>query len=289
MSAPAPNPHRGPTADALSNTLNLSVFQSLKRNLRIVRALATASFQADLEFRANFISRIVTDIFWYAAQILTFETLYLHTDTIGLWGRDQTRVFLGILFVVDAIYMVLFHDNLDHLSYKVRRGDLDLLLVKPVNSQLMISCQRMATALMGNFMIGLSWLIWSMSQLPDLSWGRMGYLIVLIPCGVVVLYCVRFILSATAVIFTRAEGIQYMWYQLYKLGMRPDSIYRPWLRYLLLSLFPVAVIASVPARALLDPPDFGLFAYVMGLTAVLLYASNRFWRFALTKYVSASS
>ncbi len=262
---------------------------SFFRHVRILKALATASFQADLEFRANFISRVVTDIFWYAAQILTFETLYLHTEMIGTWNRDQTRVFLGVLFVVDAIYMILFHDNLDHLSWKVRRGDLDLLLAKPVNSQMMISCQRMATALLGNFMIGFSWLIWSIWQLPDFSWMRLGFLIVLVPCGVTVLYCVRFVLSATAVIFTRAEGIQYMWYQLYKLGMRPDSIYVPWLRYLLLSLFPVAVIASVPARSLLDPPDYGLFLYVFGLTALLLYLSNRFWRFALTKYTSASS
>lgn len=262
---------------------------SLVRHLRIVKALAVASFQADLEFRANFISRVVTDIFWYAAQILTFETLYLHTDTIGLWNRDQTRVFLGILFVVDAIYMILFHDNLDHLSWKVRRGDLDLLLAKPVNSQLMISCQRFATALIGNFMIGFGWLLWSISQLEDFSWARLGFLFVLVPCGVTVLYCVRFILSATSVIFTRAEGIQYMWYQLYKLGMRPDSIYVPWLRYLLLSLFPVAVIASVPARSLLDPPDYGLFLYVFGLTALLLWASSRFWKFALSKYTSASS
>lgn len=277
MQAPAPN--------SQSDLYQGSFF----RHCRILKALATASFQADLEFRANFISRIVTDIFWYAAQILTFETLYLHTDMIGLWNRDQTRVFLGILFVVDSIYMVFFHDNLDHLSWKVRRGDLDLLLAKPVNSQVMISCQRMATALSGNLMIGVSWLIWSISQLPDFSWMRLGFLLILIPCGVTVLYCVRFILSATAVLFTRAEGIQYMWYQLYKLGMRPDSIYVPWLRYLLLSLFPVAVIASVPARSLLDPPDYGLFLYVFALTGALLFASNRFWKYALSKYVSASS
>lgn len=271
------------------NTLPQGNWASVTRHFKIFKALALASFQADLEFRANFVSRVVTDVFWYAAQILTFETLYLHTDTIGYWNRDQTRVFLGILFVVDAIYMILFHDNLDHLSWKVRRGDLDLLLTKPVNSQFMISCQKLATALSGNLMIAVGWLSWSLWQLPEVTWIRLLFLIVLIPCGVTVLYCVRFILAATAVIFTRAEGIQYMWYQLYKLGMRPDAIYAPWLRYILLSLFPVAVIASVPARSILDPPDYGLFLYVAALTALLLFLSDRFWRFALKYYASASS
>lgn len=95
---------------------------------KLFKAFAKASFVADLEYRANFLTRIVTDIFWYAAQIMTFETIFLHTDNVGGWNLDQTRVFLGMLFVADAIYMVLFHDNLDRMSDRVRKGELDLLL-----------------------------------------------------------------------------------------------------------------------------------------------------------------
>lgn len=259
------------------------------KNLRIFKAFAIASLQADLEFRANFLSRFVTDIFWYAAQILTFETLFVHTKTIGAWDREQMRVFLGILFVVDALYMVLFHDNLDRISEKVRKGDLDLILAKPVNSRLMVSCQRVATALLGNFLIASAWLIWSLSQLSDFNWLRLLWLILLIPAGVLILYSVRFMFATLAVIFTRAESIQYIWYNIYKLGMRPDSIYSPWLRYVLLSIFPVAVISSVPAASLLNPPNYLLFGYVILLAMFFLWVSGKFWRYALGKYTSASS
>ncbi|PIS10800.1 MAG: hypothetical protein COT73_07395 [Bdellovibrio sp. CG10_big_fil_rev_8_21_14_0_10_47_8] len=256
---------------------------------RLFAAFFKASLVADLEYRANFVTRIATDIFWYAAQIITFETLFRHTDRIGSWNLEQTRVFLGLLFVVDAFYMIFFHDNLDRMSDRVRKGEMDLLLAKPVDSQFMLSCQRMATALIGNLLIGLSWLSFSLYNLPGFQPARLLWLIFLIPAGLLCLYSVRFMFCSTAILFTRSENLQYLWFQVYKLGMRPDSIYFPWLKFVILTILPVGIVASVPARAILDPPNFALFAWVVVWSFVLLYLSHRFWQWALTKYSSASS
>ena len=109
------------------------------------------SLISDLEYRANYFTRFITDVFWYIAQILTFEVLYRHTNKIGDWDVHQMKVFLGILFVIDALYMIIIHENLENLSEKVRKGDLDLLLAKPINSQFMITLQKANTAILGNF------------------------------------------------------------------------------------------------------------------------------------------
>lgn len=265
------------------------MFATLKKYLSLYGMIFRTSFIADLEYRVNFATRIVTDIFWYAAQIIAFEVLYQHTTIIGHWTLPQTRVFLGILFVVDAIYMVLLHDNLDRFSDKVRKGDLDLLLVKPINAQFMVSLQRASTALLGNLLIALSWLTFSLWNLPDFSWWRLLWLLVLIPSGITVVYSLRFFMCALAVIFARAENVQFMWYQIYKLGMRPDSIYVPWFKFFLLTLLPVGVVASVPARALLDPPDLLLFAWAVILAPIMIWLSSQFWKFCLKHYASASS
>lgn len=262
--------------------------QALK-NIRVMRAFALASFQADLEYRANFVTRVMTDIFWYLAQIMTFEVLFVHTPRIGSWDHLQTRVFLGVLFVTDAIYMILFSDNLDRINDKVRRGELDLLLAKPVNARFFISCQRLATASIGNLFIAVGWLVWAIASLPEFNWHRILWLLILLPTGVLILYCVRFMCATLAIILTRAEAVQYIWYNLYKFGMRPDSIYAPWMRLMLFTVFPVAVITSLPTRALLDPPDLAMFAYALGLTVFFMWISNRFWHFALKRYTSASS
>ncbi len=263
--------------------------KNLKKHWILFKAFFKASLVADLEYRTNFTTRIVTDIFWYAAQIFTFENIFLHTDKVGSWNLEQTRVFLGVLFVVDAFYMILFSDNLDRFSERIRKGELDLLLAKPVNSQFMLSFQRVNTAIIGNLIIGTTWLAFALNGLNDFNWLRLLWLMVLIPAGLISLYSIRFCISALAVIFTKAENLQYLWFQIYRLGMRPDSIYFPWLKFLLLTVLPVAAIASIPAKALLDPPSFLLFTWVICWSGCLLYISHRFWRWCLGFYSSASS
>lgn len=263
--------------------------RTLKKYLGLYFAFFRASLIADLEFRVNFVTRIVTDIFWYAAQIVTFSVLYNHTSMIGHWTWPQTRVFLGMLFVVDAMYMIMLQENLDRFSDKVTKGQLDLLLVKPVNSQFMVSFQKVSTALFGNLLIALSWLGYSLAALPDFNWLRLLWLLILIPAGLSVLYALRFGMSATSVIFTRTENLQFVWYQIYKLAMRPDSIYQPWLKWALLTIVPVGLVASLPSRALLDPPDLPVFLWAVCLGPLLVWLSGIYWRFCLSKYTSASS
>lgn len=270
----------------LERVLKMKTFA---KYFKLYVALFKASFISDLEYRANFLSRVFTDILWYLSQIITFEVIFRHTNKIGDWSLEQMRVFLGVVFVADALYMIIFSDNMDQFSEKIRKGDLDLLLAKPINSQFMISLQKAATAMSSNLLMGSAWLIFSLAQLPDFNWLRLLWLLLLIPCGLVAMYSIRFAIAATAVIFTRSENLQFMWYQIYKLGMRPDHIYFPWLKWILLTVLPVGVIASVPARALLDAPAWPLFIWVVFWAGALLYLSNQFWKFALRYYSSASS
>lgn len=263
--------------------------KNLKKYFILYVAMFKASFISDLEYRANFLTRIFTDIFWYIAQIATFEVFYQHTQKIGDWNLAQMRVFLGVLFVVDAICSLLFTENIDSFSEKIRKGDLDLLLVKPVDSQFMISLQRAATAYLGNLLLSFLWLGWSLAQFPEFNPLRLLWLIFLIPCGVVITYVIRFLFATTAIVLTRSENLQFIWWQLYRIGTRPDSTYLPWFKYLILTAFPVGVIASVPSRALLDPPNYYILLWPLLLTPFLLFLSHRFWNYCLRHYTSASS
>jgi ABC-2 type transport system permease protein len=275
----------------LSSTLErgLRMLKTVKKYLSLYISFIRASFIADLEYRMNFITRIVTDIFWYLGQILTFEVLYSHTNMIGDWNLQQMRVFLGVVFVVDSIYMLTLHDNLDSFSDKVRTGQLDLLLVKPINSQFMLSLQRVSTSSLMNMLMALGWLGWSLARVENMSPINILYFLLLVPSGVISLYVMRFFFTSIAIVLTRAENFHYLWYQLYRLGLRPDSIYSPWLRFLVLTLLPVGIIASVPARALLNAHFDIIAVWALICGPGLLYLSHRYWKWLLTHYTSASS
>lgn len=256
--------------------------------LKLFLSFFRASLIADAEYRLNFSVRIFTDVIWYFTHILLFRVLYSHSPTLNGWTLEETQVFLGVLFTVDALWMFLFMENLERFSEKVRRGDLDLALVKPVNSQFMMSFQRMSPAYLGNLLMALSWLTYALTQLPQFDKLLLLGLPLLMFCGLCITYSMRFMFSATAVIFTRAESLNYIWYQFYKLGSRPDAIYPPWIRYLILSFIPVGFIASAPASFVVKH-DTIYFFFAPILAVLMLVASNSFWRYTLRHYTSASS
>lgn len=262
---------------------------TLMKYLALLRSFFKASLIAELEYRFNITARILTDIMWYTAQLSVFEVLFRHTSHLNGWSLGETRVFMGLLFITDALYMMFFSENLDRLGEKVRRGDLDLLLVKPVNSQWMISFQKVSIAYIGNLAIAIGWLAWSLNQIENFPWIRVPWMLLTIPISLTIVYSIRFMVSSTALYFTRAEAVNYIWYQVYRLGTRPHDVYPKALRYAVLSFIPIAFLASVPAQIILGKS--GALPLILGvlLAITLLKLSTVFWRRGLRSYGSASS
>lgn len=256
--------------------------------LGLFKSFFKASMISELEFRFNIAVRLFTDVLWYIAQLSVFEVIFMHTRQLNGWALEETRVFMGVLFITDCLYMLFFAENLDRLGEKVRRGDLDLLLMKPVNSQWMLSCQKVSVAYLGNFIISLGWLIFSLLRVEFNAW-RVLYLVPMIPFGLILVYSIRFMIASTALFLTRADAVNYIWYQIYRLGTRPDTIYPIALRYTVLSVLPVAFLSSVPTQVILGRLSPFVLLYGALLAMLFLLISRFVWREGLKRYSSASS
>lgn len=261
----------------------------IKKYSSLLFAFLKTSFITDLEYRMNLTIRFLSDVLWYLGQLMTFEVLFLHMNNIGGWSAPQMRVFLGLLFVVDAIYMMLWHEGLNSITEAVRKGDLDFLLIRPANSQFILTTQKISTAYLGNLMLSLSWLIWACSQVPNFQWLNLLWLTIMIPAGLMTIYSIRFFLSATSILFTKADFLQFMWYTVFRLGHRPDTIYKGFMRYLVLFILPVSMVASVPARAILETPEWPMVFWALMLIPLGGFLTHKYWQFCLSKYTSASS
>jgi len=263
---------------------------SIKKYLSLYWTFFRTSLMADLEYRLNIVTQVITDLFWYAAQASVFEVIFTHAPNISGWTLPAARVFMAMMFFVDALWMILFQENFGRLSTKIRRGELDLLLVKPVNSMFMVTFMKQNTAYLVNLVFTGAYLVWTVSLLPTpVSGFRFLFLLSAIPSALMICYAFRMFFSVWSVIFANAESLNYVWYQLYKLGMRPDAMYPKWLRYLVLSFLPVAFIASVPTRLILEPPNWVLACGGPAIGLFLIWLCARVWNYALTYYSSASS
>lgn len=264
-------------------------FKRISKILSLYKAFFKASLVSELEYRLNFILLISGEFIWYASQLVFFEIIYRHTGIIGDWDIHQMRVFIILFLFVDAIYMFLWDQNFIAFNDNVRKGGLDLLLMKPIDSLFMISSQKMSVSHIPTFLITGGGLIWAVSQIPDFEWSKLFWLFILIPSGLSVIFCFRFALNATAILFTRADFLQYLWYSMFKLGMRPDTIYPGVLRVVIIFVLPFAMVASIPARILMEPVHNGILIWACAMPFILIYLLKKYWRFCLKFYSSASS
>jgi ABC-2 type transport system permease protein len=262
----------------------------VRRYWTLWKSFFRASVLADTEYRLNIVLRILGESVWYVAQLSLFEVLYLHTHSINGWSAQATRVFQGTLFLVDNLYMVLFAENLDQLNGIVRRGDLDLYLTKPVNAQFMLSLRRVSVAYLPNTLILTGYVTWAIRGLPQhIGAGALALYAGVALCGLISYYAMRFLFGTAVIVLQDAGNVQFLWHNFFRLGTRPDSVYPKSVRWLILTLVPVAFIASVPARALLDQPTPALVWFAPVLSVSLVWISSRTWTWALRHYASASS
>lgn len=261
----------------------------VKKYFGLYRAFFKASLLADLEFRLNFFILVCAEFIWYSTQLLLYEVIYLHTDLIGGWTLAQMRVFVFLALFVDSIYMILWDPNFSKFNDEVRKGSLDLLLTKPINSMFMISSQKISISHIPCLFLTGSGLIWALMQIPEFNWLRLFWLLILIPSGLSVIYVGRLTLNATAIIFTRADFLQYVWFSLFRLGLRPDSIFSGVLRYVLLFIVPFAMVASIPTRFLLEPIHLGFALWAIIMPVILITFAQWYWNYCMKFYSSASS
>ena len=259
---------------------------ALKKIFRLEWALFKLSAIADLQVPFNLGVQFVNDMIWYAMQIVLFESIYLHVNTLKGWELPEMRVFLGILFIVDALQMVLFSHNFDVFSEKIVHRDLDFLLLRPVSAQQLMTAQKLQCGFLMNAIFAFSWLLWSLSLLPDgFPWLRSLLIFIVVPAALAIFYSTRFIFCTLALLLTRAEHFHELYFTFFKMGQRPDRLYGVGVRYLILLVIPVGMIAGFPTRVLVDPSDYLALPALLIVAAIFFFIANRFWRWAVRRYM----
>ncbi len=269
--------------------MSKKIFDLISKYFGLYQAFFKASLVADLEFRLNFVLLVLAEFIWYSTQLILYKVLYKHIGKIGSWDYHQMQVFVFLALFIDSIYMILWDPNFSKFNDEVRKGSLDLLLTKPINSMFMISSQKISISHIPCLIITGSGLIWALNQISNFNWLNIFWLLILIPSGLSVIFVGRLALNSSALIFSRADFLQYIWYSLFRLGLRPDAIYKGFFRFILIFIMPFAMVASIPTRFLLEPIQWGYLIWAITMPVLLLSFMHWYWKFCMKYYTSASS
>ncbi len=260
------------------------------RYLRLYACFVRFAMAKTLEFRLDFFFRFVMDTAYYAVNLVFFEVLFRHTAQLGGYSLEQARVFVGGFMVVDAITMTLFSNNIWWLPTYINRGDLDYYLVRPVSSLFFAALRDFSFSSFLNLLCAAGILTWALlSYSEPLPLARLPLFLVFLGLGSLLHSMVYFLTVLPSFWLESSTGLHGMFYNFARLMERPDGIYTGWVRRVLVTVMPFALMASFPTRMLWEGFGFRLvahFAAVVALFAVLVLAV---WHLGLRRYGSASS
>ena len=78
----------------------------------------------------------------FLVQLLMFNYIYAHVETIGGWSREQMLFFIGTFSLINALNMMLCFFGVISIPEKIRSGKLDLYITKPVNTLFYLSFEN---------------------------------------------------------------------------------------------------------------------------------------------------
>ncbi len=260
------------------------------RYLRLYAHFLRFSFSRALEFRFDFFFRVFMDTLWYGHHLAFFWILYRHTPVLGGWTFDQMFVFAGGVFLADAIQMTLFSNNLWMLPTYVNRGDLDYYLVRPVSSLFFLSLRDFAANSFVNLLMAVGLFAWALARYPaPLGAGPIASYVLLVLLGCVLHYSMNMSFLIPVFWMHTSGGLREVFWSLDRYTGRPHGIFTGWVRKMLVSLLPFALIVSYPTMALFEGLSVRLLLHLAGVTAAVFLFMVWFWSRGLRAYASASS
>lgn len=263
---------------------------SVRRYVRIFREFFRACFVEELEYRSEFLGNLVSSFFGIGIAILTVNIFFYQTDQLGGWAYADVLVLLGVFNTLRGMIDFALRPNMPRLLEHVRRGTLDYILTKPVDSMFYVSFRhlvfwRLIDVLLGLGVIGYGLMV--KRYIPSLF--DVLIFLITIAASFVLIYALWMMLMTTSFWVIRIDDLSFIFDSFFETARFPVGMYRGWVRVVLTYVLPAAVITNMPALSLLGKWNMATALIAVLLALVFLWLARRFWRFALRFYTSASS
>lgn len=261
----------------------------MKRYIRIYLMLVNSGFSAFLAYRPTMLGSILSSVMWSVFGIISMFLLTSRTSSVFGWSRYELILLSCVYNVLFGVFYFFFTRNFWEMQRIIHFGLLDSFLLKPINSQFSISFWYISVSSIIRLAIGLLATAYVLSLLKI----HITVFVAVLFCislvfGSTIMYAVWFMVMSLLIWKSNLSNLLDLLYMNNGVTKYPEQMYKRASIFLYIFLFPFTLIVVVPTKVLLSKAtalDYGLLVILSGL---FLYASHRFWKYALRFYASAN-
>jgi len=254
------------------------------------RAFASTEFQFEMEYRANMYLSIFEMLLVIGTSIGAVLIMFGHTTTMNGWTLPQMIVLLGVYYVIQGGVSLLFSPSFERLMEHVRVGTLDFHLLKPVNTQFLVSTRHLKVIRGADLLLGLIVVIVGLVQVGEQVGIAQALMFAMsLVFGWTLVYSLLLGLVTLSFWFVRVENLLAIFWAFTEAGRFPVDVYPLWLRVSLSTVVPIGIAVTAPANVIAGRMDWVAVAVLGAGTVMTVGIASALWRWGLKSYTGASA
>jgi ABC-2 type transport system permease protein len=262
----------------------------MKRHFKIVFAIAKNCLIRIMEFRSEVISWTFFSVFWAFLWLAFVHVIFSQVTTIAGWNEKEVLILFTVQEIFIGFMWIFILPGVLDFSRSIRKGELDFLLLKPINTRFLLTFRRFEFDQYARIGI-LSVLLWTFVNDLNTPVGVFNLLtfLTLFFLGAFIFYSLFFAISISCFWFIDLFNLEDFFDGISGAGRYPITVFRGGARFLFSYVIPLGFIATFPVQALLGRLDIIQIPVAIFTAVVFFVFSQWFWNFALKRYSSASS
>lgn len=261
------------------------------KNMRVLREMTKLRLHGLMVFRLDFFAPMFIDGSLFLIQLLAFAVVYKNVETIGRWGRGEMILYIGTFSLLNAINMTIYFFGVQSIPYKVKSGELDLYLTKPVSPLFRLTFENVNIGSAPLILMSLCIIGYGVKNLPsDLEMLRIGAYCLWVGIMAVLYYEMEVIIRSVSLYIVSTARMEQVEEAGIDLCMKlPGTAFYGVYKVIFYLLLPYGIMATLPVQSILGEMNWKLALY--GIIVVLLFSllTALVWKGGLKRYNSASS
>jgi ABC-2 type transport system permease protein len=262
----------------------------VQRYLRLLQIQLKSATLLALQYRLDFFMEVGMALLWSGTALVPLYVLFSMRDGVRGWSAEEMLVVVGFFTLLKGVLASVIQPSLSQAVEHIRKGTLDFLLLKPADSQFLLSTSKLDLPHLADVLAGIAIIGWALAHLPGrTTWLGFVYAVVLLACALAILYAIWILVVSLAFRVVKIDNMNYLIVSLFEAARWPASIFRGALALFFTFVIPLALLTTYPALALLGKADLSHLATAIGVASALIAASRAVWKRAIRSYAGASS
>lgn len=245
-----------------------------------------ASVASAAEFRTDAVVGLLVSTAWLAFAVAPAVVVFENVESAQGWTLSRLLFVSAVWYALDAMMWVLIFKNIVTWPDQVRLGELDAILLRPVDSLTMASLMRLNVADLPKIPIALVLAGATLLFGESVSFGAIVPAMVATVAAMVIFWAVAVLANVKVLTSVRFDGT-FLLHTTHNLARIPTPLYGNAVRLLLTVAVPITFLTTVPAEVIYGASSRWMALASVAVAALLTVAARLAWRHQVRRYVGA--